>query len=71
MKVDLIWVFRYSAKARRTGSRVKHDRIAVLYVVVSSGSDSALFSAMLLSALEKRSIEAAAMGEYRAAKRAL
>ena len=71
MKVDLIWVFRYSANARGTGSRVQHDGIAVLYIAVSSGSDGALFAAMLLSAFEKGSIEAATMGEYRPAKRAL
>jgi hypothetical protein len=71
MKADLICVFRYSAKARVVVPRVKHDGIAVLYVSVSSGGDGALFSTMLLSTLKKRSIEAAAMGEYRAAECAL
>ena len=63
--------FQILGQSKRYGSRVKHDRIAVFDVVISGGRDSALFPAMLLSALEKRSIEPAAMGEYRATKRAL
>jgi hypothetical protein len=52
-------------------SCIEHDGIAVFNVAVSGGSNCALFSAVLLSALEKRSVEATAMGEYRTAECAL
>ena len=63
--------FQILGQSKTTGSRVKHDRIAVFDVFIGGGRDSTLFSAMLLSALEKRSIEPAAMGEDRATKGAL
>jgi hypothetical protein len=63
--------FQILRQGERRGSRIKHDGVAVLYVFVSGGGDGALFASVLLGALEKGSIEATAMREYRAAERAL